>query len=54
MACKACILHVVTYNEAAVRLYESLNFTLVKEFQDFYKLHGVPYGSYLYCYYFDS
>eukprot|EP00913_Durusdinium_trenchii_P035567 g33283.t2 len=37
---KAVFLHVVTYNEAAIQLYESCGFLRIKYFPHFYYLHG--------------
>ncbi|CEL92276.1 unnamed protein product [Vitrella brassicaformis CCMP3155] len=50
-AIKAIYLHVVTYNKAAIRLYESLQFQQLKHIPEFYQLLGKMYDSYLYaCY----
>lgn len=48
---RAVYLHVVTYNTAAIQLYESMNFTRIGHFPGFYNLHGQPYDSYLYAFY---
>jgi len=48
---QAVYLHVVTYNEAAIRLYEALNFLQLGRFVSFYVLHGSPYDSFLYALY---
>lgn len=48
---QAVYLHVVTYNDAAIRLYESMNFLRIAHFKQFYFLHGSSYDSYLYAYY---
>lgn len=48
---QAVYLHVVTYNAAAIRLYESMRFLRVSQFQSFYYLHGQPYDSFLYALY---
>merc|ERR1712216_928257 len=42
---KAVYLHVVTYNAAAIQLYESMNFTQLAHYKQFYLLHGKPYDS---------
>mmetsp|Transcript_11865 Transcript_11865/g.32038 ORF Transcript_11865/g.32038 Transcript_11865/m.32038 type:complete len:381 (-) Transcript_11865:175-1317(-) len=48
---QAVYLHVVTYNGAAIKLYESMNFCRIAQFSSFYLLHGKPYDSFLYaCY----
>lgn len=51
---QAVYLHVVTYNEAAIHLYESENFLRIQHFPDFYNLHGQPYDSFLYALYLSS
>lgn len=51
---QAVYLHVVTYNKAAIMLYESMNFTRLEEYNNFYNLHGRPYGSILYAHYLHS
>jgi len=48
---QAVYLHVVTYNTAAIKLYESLKFARIAHFPNFYHLHGIPYDSYLYALY---
>lgn len=48
---QAVYLHVVTYNEAAIQLYESMRFVRLERFTSFYHLHGHPYDSYLYARY---
>jgi len=47
----AVYLHVVTYNEAAIQLYESMKFLRIGHFSAFYFLHGKPYDSFLYALY---
>jgi len=48
---QAIYLHVVTYNKAAIQLYESMKFLRVGHFPSFYYLHGKPYDSFLYARY---
>ncbi|CAJ1327314.1 unnamed protein product [Effrenium voratum] len=48
---QAIFLHVVTYNEAAIQLYESSRFVRIEYFPSFYFLHGQHYDSYLYVHY---
>lgn len=48
---QAVYLHVVTYNEAAIQLYENIKFLRIGHFNSFYFLHGRPYDSYLYARY---
>merc|ERR1712060_154463 len=50
----AVYLHVVTYNEAAIQLYESMKFFRIGFFSAFYLLHGKPYDSFLYALYVHS
>mmetsp|Transcript_10718 Transcript_10718/g.23741 ORF Transcript_10718/g.23741 Transcript_10718/m.23741 type:complete len:625 (+) Transcript_10718:189-2063(+) len=50
--CGALYLHVITYNGGAMRLYERLGFTRVKEIQDYYTINSVNYDCYLYARYF--
>mmetsp|Transcript_26177 Transcript_26177/g.59593 ORF Transcript_26177/g.59593 Transcript_26177/m.59593 type:complete len:320 (-) Transcript_26177:120-1079(-) len=50
----AIYLHVVTYNLAAIALYESMKFLLIGQFNSFYFLHGQPYDSFLYALYVHS
>mmetsp|Transcript_51252 Transcript_51252/g.138057 ORF Transcript_51252/g.138057 Transcript_51252/m.138057 type:complete len:182 (+) Transcript_51252:1-546(+) len=51
---KAVYLHVVTYNDAAIALYESMQFRRIAKFDKFYQLHGKPYDSFLYARYVHS
>lgn len=48
---QAVYLHVVTYNTAAIELYESMRFTRIGQFNSFYFLHGKHYDSFLYALY---
>ncbi|KAL3789080.1 hypothetical protein ACHAW5_009819 [Stephanodiscus triporus] len=48
----ALYLHVITYNEGAIRLYERLGFVRVKEIKDYYLINSVNYDCYLYARYF--
>mmetsp|Transcript_817 Transcript_817/g.1794 ORF Transcript_817/g.1794 Transcript_817/m.1794 type:complete len:322 (-) Transcript_817:111-1076(-) len=48
---KAVYLHVVTYNAAAIQLYESMQFLQLARFHSFYRLHGKMYDSFLYARY---
>jgi len=48
---KAVYLHVVTYNTAAIYLYESMQFLQIERFPSFYRLHGKMYDSFLYAHY---
>eukprot|EP00747_Dinoflagellata_sp_TGD_P121306 gnl/TRDRNA2_/TRDRNA2_173402_c0_seq1.p1 gnl/TRDRNA2_/TRDRNA2_173402_c0~~gnl/TRDRNA2_/TRDRNA2_173402_c0_seq1.p1 ORF type:complete len:338 (+),score=49.20 gnl/TRDRNA2_/TRDRNA2_173402_c0_seq1:52-1014(+) len=51
---QAVYLYVVTYNEAAIRLYEASRFLYLTRCRDFYQLHGRPYDSYLYALYING
>lgn len=51
---QAIYLHVVTYNTAAIRLYESMHYQHLGSFVGFYQLHGKPYDSFLYARYVHS
>merc|ERR550532_469644 len=51
---QAVYLHVVTYNSAAIHLYESMKFLRIGQFPSFYFLHGQPYDSFLYALYLHS
>lgn len=48
---QAIYLHVVTYNEAAINLYETMRFLQLGRFTSFYQIHGQPYDSFLYALY---
>lgn len=50
----AVYLHVVAYNEPAIRLYEAMKFLEVNRFSAFYELHGERYDSLLYALYLHS
>mmetsp|Transcript_40481 Transcript_40481/g.71212 ORF Transcript_40481/g.71212 Transcript_40481/m.71212 type:complete len:221 (-) Transcript_40481:98-760(-) len=50
--CGALYLHVITYNEGAIRLYERLGFSKVKVIKDYYTINSVNYECYLYARYF--
>jgi len=48
---QAVYLHVVTYNDAAIKLYESSRFLRISCTKAFYWLHGKHYDSFLYALY---
>merc|ERR1719356_1899637 len=50
--CGALYLHVIPFNEGAMRLYERLGFMKVKEIRDYYSINSVNYDCYLYARYF--
>jgi len=51
---QAIYLHVITYNQAAIRLYESVDFVRLKHYTEFYSLQGQPYDSFLYALYLNT
>lgn len=50
--CGGIYLHVIAYNESAIRFYERLGFYRVEEIPDYYEIDGQKYASYLYAKYF--
>ncbi|GBG24963.1 N-alpha-acetyltransferase 60 [Hondaea fermentalgiana] len=48
-ACGVVYLHVITYNEAALRFYERHGFRRVETLTDFYRIDGRSYDAYLYA-----
>ena len=52
--CGALYLHVITYNEGAIRLYKRLGFSEVSEIKNYYSINGVNYNCYLYSRYFNG
>ena len=52
--CGGVYLHVITYNEAAIRFYERLGFYFVEEVPDYYDIDGRKYSSYLYAKYLNG
>lgn len=48
---QAIYLHVAAYNQAAVQLYENMQFLCVAHYQRFYLLQGMHYDAYLYALY---
>ena len=53
-ACGGIYLHVITYNDSAIRFYERLGFYRVEEIPDYYDIDGQKYSSYLYAKYFNG
>lgn len=53
-AIDAIYLHVATYNDPAIRLYERTGFVRLHKFTAFYRLHGQDYDSYLYAIYLNG
>ena len=51
-ACGGVYLHVIKYNDSAIRFYERLGFYRVEEIPDYYEIDGQKYASYLYAKYY--
>jgi len=49
--CKAVYLHVISYNKAAIKFYESNNFRLFTRITDYYFINNKHYDSFVYIYY---
>ncbi|XP_024021246.1 histone acetyltransferase MCC1 [Morus notabilis] len=49
--CRAAYLHVISYNNPAIRLYSKMSFKCVRRLQGFYLINGQHYDSYLFIYY---
>lgn len=52
--CGAVYLHVITYNNVALKFYENNNFEYFKELDAFYHIDNVYYSAYLYVYYING
>jgi ribosomal protein S18 acetylase RimI-like enzyme len=52
--CGAVYLHVITYNYAAIRLYERLGFYRIKEIVNYYSIEGKKYNCFLYAKYLNG
>lgn len=50
--CGALYLHVITYNQVAIRFYEKMGFYRMDEIKDYYNIDGKTYGCYLYARFF--
>lgn len=50
-SCRAVYLHVISYNDPAIRLYKKMSFQRVRRLQGFYLIGGQHYDSYLFVYY---
>ena len=53
-ACGGVYLHVITYNDSAIRFYERLGFYRVEEIPDYYEIEGRKFSSYLYAKYYNG
>ncbi|PON77550.1 FkbH domain containing protein [Parasponia andersonii] len=49
--CRAVYLHVISYNNPAIHLYNKMSFRCVRRLQGFYLINGQHYDSYLFVYY---
>jgi|LauGreSBDMM110SN_4_FD.fasta_scaffold121000_1 ribosomal protein S18 acetylase RimI-like enzyme len=49
--CGAVYLHVIHYNQAAIKFYEKNNFQYFQSIENFYTISNMPYKAYLYVYY---
>lgn len=49
--CQAVYLHVISYNNSAIHLYEKMSFQCVRRLHAFYFINGQHYDSYLFIYY---
>jgi len=47
--CGAIYLHVITYNKAAIHLYERLGFQRIREIEEYYFINETKYNCYLYA-----
>jgi ribosomal protein S18 acetylase RimI-like enzyme len=52
--CGVLYLHVITFNEPAIRFYEKLGFYRVQEIPDYYTIDDVNHSCYLYARYFNG
>jgi len=50
--CGTMYLHVITFNDAAIRFYENLGFSRVDTIEDYYRIDGRSHDCYLYARYF--
>ncbi|XP_059667424.1 histone acetyltransferase MCC1-like isoform X2 [Cornus florida] len=49
--CRAVYLHVISYNNPAIHLYQKMSFQCVRRLYGFYFINGQHYDSYLFIYY---
>ncbi|KAG2701189.1 hypothetical protein I3760_06G033100 [Carya illinoinensis] len=49
--CRAVYLHVISYNNPAIHLYEKMSFKCLRRLQGFYLINSQHYDSYLFVYY---
>ncbi|XP_071712050.1 histone acetyltransferase MCC1-like isoform X1 [Rutidosis leptorrhynchoides] len=48
---RAVYLHVISYNNSAIHLYQKMSFHCVRRLHDFYYINGRHYDAYLFIYY---
>ncbi|KAJ4957868.1 hypothetical protein NE237_024979 [Protea cynaroides] len=51
LTCRGVYLHVIAYNDRAIRLYKTMSFKCVRRLQNFYYIKGQHYDSYLFVHY---
>ncbi|XP_062147384.1 histone acetyltransferase MCC1 isoform X2 [Alnus glutinosa] len=49
--CQAVYLHVISYNNPAIHLYQKMSFKCIRRLPGFYLINGQHYDSYLFVYY---
>ncbi|XP_071732138.1 histone acetyltransferase MCC1-like [Rutidosis leptorrhynchoides] len=49
--CRAVYLHVISYNNSAIHLYQKMSFLCIRRLHDFYYINGQHYDAYLFIYY---
>ncbi|CAK9138422.1 unnamed protein product [Ilex paraguariensis] len=49
--CQAVYLHVISYNNSAIHLYQKMSFQCVRRLHAFYFINGQHYDAYLFIYY---
>ncbi|KAF7146940.1 hypothetical protein RHSIM_Rhsim03G0222800 [Rhododendron simsii] len=52
--CRAVYLHVISYNNPAIYLYQKMNFQCVRRLHGFYFINGQHYDSFLFIYYING
>ena len=52
--CGAIYLHVIHYNQGAVRFYEKNGFNFFREIEEFYQIDDIHYSAYLYIFYLNG
>ncbi|XP_010276866.1 PREDICTED: histone acetyltransferase MCC1-like [Nelumbo nucifera] len=52
--CRAVYLHVIAYNDPAIRFYQKMMFKCIQRLSNFYYIKGQHYDSYLFLYYING